>query len=126
MIKDVDAHHAYMREYMRRRYAAAKAAGMCVRCGKAPARDGKTECKACAEFLNAKKLAKLKANPAEYARHLARVRKHGAETRARRIAAGKCPRCGAPAAEGVRLCERCREHAREYMHARYLDKRAKK
>lgn len=126
MIKDIDAHRAYMREYMRRRYAAAKAAGLCVRCGKAPARDGKTECKACAEFLNAKRLATLKANPEEYARHLARVRKSAAETRERRRAARKCTRCGAPAAEGVRLCERCRDHAREYMRARYIDKKTKK
>lgn len=126
MIKDMNAHRAYMREYMRRRYADAKAAGLCVRCGKAPARDNRTECKACAEFLNAKKLALLRVNPAEYEKHLARCRKSGKERRDQRIAAGKCTRCGAPAAEGVRTCERCRDHAREYMRARYLDKKSKK
>lgn len=126
MIKDVEAHRAYMREYMRRRYAEAKAAGVCVRCGKAPARDKRTECKACAEFLNAKKLTMLHAYPGKYEKYLERCRKSGAERRAQRIAEGKCTRCGAPAAEGVRLCERCRDHAREYLRARYhLDKKAK-
>ena len=83
-------------ERMQRRYYARKEAGLCVRCGKAPAEAKRVLCAACEE----------------------KGKRDGAALRDRRRRAGQCIACGEPLNGGEKYatCFRCRKIANE----RYL------
>ncbi len=88
-----------MSEKNRERYLRLKAAGLCVKCGKAPAAPGRGMCGECAE----------------------RARMRTRSGYSKRKAAGMCVACGkAPALSGRAKCGACLEYARTYNKGRYL------
>ena len=130
-VRDPDATRRADRERDRRQHAERKAAGLCVKCGRAPALPERTQCEPCAE-------KRLAADRARHARaraegkprrdsEAARLadRERGRRRRAERRAAGMCIRCGAVAPEeGRSMCEPCREDRRAAKRARRAERRA--
>ena len=115
-VRDPEARRQADRERDRRQHAERKAAGLCVKCGRAPALPKRTQCAPCAE-------RRLAADRARHARaraegkprrdsEAARLadRERGRRRRAERRAAGMCIRCGNIAPEkGRSMCEPCRD-----------------
>ncbi len=104
-------------------------AGMCVRCGAAPAVDGRSSCEPCLakrresdrDRYHKAKDAGLKYGGKSVAvsRKAARKRQHARRT------AGLCTRCGhRPPVEGKTICEPCREVRRIVARTRYAARRA--
>ncbi len=123
----------YERERDRRLYVERTAAGVCTKCGKAPARPDRTTCEPCAEKHRAhdrKRLARAKAEGLPYCgrdpeKRREAGRKHGRRRTKARRAAGLCIRCGnAPPVEGRSMCEPCREDRRVAKQARHRERRA--
>ena len=130
-VRDPEARRRADRERGRRQHAERRAAGLCVKCGRAPALPERTQCGPCAE----RRLA------ADRARH-ARAREEGRPRRdseaarladrersrrrgAARRAAGLCIRCGhIPPEEGRSMCEPCRDDRRAAKRARRAERRA--
>jgi NMD protein affecting ribosome stability and mRNA decay len=77
--------------WLRQRYLARREKGICVRCGKAPAEDGRALCQECLAYMR------------EYERN------RNARLREQHI----CVRCGAET-DGTSYCDACREWLREY------------
>ena len=91
-VKDVEALRAQYRESYRRKTAARRAKGLCVKCGKRPPEPGRTRCEPCAEKQRAADLERYHRRTAE------------------RVAAGMCPKCGKrPPAPERSQCEPCLE-----------------
>ena len=121
------------RKGSRRQHASRKAAGICTKCGRAPARPGRTTCEPCAGKHRARdraRHAKAKAEGIPYggrdpeARRLAGRKRSRRRAEARR-AAGLCSRCGhLPPEEGRAMCEPCREDRRAAKRARHHERRA--
>ena len=131
--RDPDKAKEYERERGRRLYAERKAAGICTKCGKAPACEGRTTCEPCAERHRARdreRLARAKAEGLPYGgrdpeKKRKAGRKHGRRRTQARRAAGLCIRCGlAQPAEGRSMCEPCRENRRAAKRARHHERRA--
>ena len=123
----------YERERSRRQYAERTAAGVCTKCGKAPARPDRTTCEPCAEkhrVRDRQRLARAKAEGSPYGgrdpeKRRKAGRKHGRRRTENRRAAGLCIRCGqASPAEGRSMCEPCRENRRAAKRARHRERRS--
>ena len=123
----------YQRERRRRLHELRKSTGTCVKCGRVPARPGRTTCEPCAEKHRARdrsRHARAKAKGLLYGgRDPEAKRKSGRESSRRRTearkAAGKCIRCGHGRPEAGRsMCEPCRENRRQSKKARRLRRRA--
>ena len=131
--RDPDNAKAYERDRSRREHAERKAAGICARCGKAPARPDRTTCEPCAEQHRARdraRHAKAKAEGIPYGGRDPEARRRAGRKRSRRRSearkeAGLCIRCGqVPPAEGRAMCEPCREDRRQAKRARHAERRA--
>lgn len=85
-----DAYNKQHADWARSRYAERVENGICIRCGKRPASDGKTQCQYCAEQRNKyyrDKRAKTRMNAEE------------------KYEKGICRFCNEPVKEGYKLCE---------------------
>ena len=130
--RDPEQAKRYERERGRRQHAERKAAGICTKCGRAPARPERTTCEPCAEQHRARdraRHARAKAEGIPYggrdpeARRRA-GRKHSRRRSEARLAAGLCIRCGAvPPEEGRSMCEPCRDDRRDAARVRHHDRR---
>ncbi len=130
-VRDPEARRLADRERGRRRHAERKAAGLCVKCGRASALAERTQCGPCAE-------RRLAADRARHARARAEGKprrdseaarladcERGHRRRAERRAAGVCIRCGHfPPEEGRSMCEPCRDDRRAAIRARRAERRA--
>ena len=123
----------YERERSRRQHAERKAAGICTKCGRAPARPERTLCEPCAEQHRARdrtRHAQAKAQGIPYGGRDPEARRRAGRKRSRRRsetrrAAGLCIRCGnVPPEEGRAMCEPCREDRRVAKRARHAERRA--
>ena len=123
----------YERERSRKERAARQADGICTRCGKAPAAEGRTACEPCLEKRRAADLAKYAAGKAaglSYGGADPVARKKYARARSKRrqkarIEAGLCIRCGArPPAEGGTTCTPCRDKRQQAERRQYAERRA--
>ena len=131
--RDRERAMAYERERSHREAEQRRAAGLCVRCGKSPAVEGRTMCEPCAEERRAReraKYAKAKAEGKLYGgRNVETRRRIGREKSRRRLAArlaaGLCTNCGKrPSADDGTTCEPCREARRAFERERYTARRA--
>lgn len=94
----------------RERYEWYKAHGICVKCGRRDAFNGRVECEYCIErrYLYSKQEKRVEA-----ARHFANSRYHA------RLEAGVCPYCGkAPIHGEYKSCESCRKKLKQYRKIR--------
>ncbi len=123
----------YERERSRRERAARHAEGVCTRCGKLPAAEGRSSCEPCLEKRRAADRAKYAASKAAGKPYggadPAAKRKSGrAKSRRRRkarIEAGLCIRCGRrPPAGGGTTCASCREKRQAADRRQYAERRA--
>ena len=123
----------YERERSRQVHAERKAAGICTKCGKAPARPERTTCEPCAEQHRARdreRHARAKADGIPYGGRDPEARRRAGRKRSRRRSearkeAGLCIRCGHVAPqEGRAMCEPCREDRRAAKRARHAERRA--
>ena len=124
---------AYERERSRKERAERQAEGMCTRCGKHPAAEGRASCEPCLEKRRASDRAKYAAGKAaglpyggsniEAKRRAARL-KSKRRQKARRDA-GLCIRCGKqPPVEGGTTCRPCREKRQAAERRQYHERRA--
>ena len=131
--RDPERAKLYERERDRRLHAERKAAGICTRCGRAPAPPERTTCKPCAERHRARdraRYAKAKARGIPYGGRDPEARRRDGRERGRRRgearkAAGLCIRCGnVPPDEGRSMCEPCRDDRRAAKRALHHERRA--
>ena len=115
------------------KHAERKAAGICTKCGRTPARPERTTCEPCAERHRARdhaRHARAKAEGIPYGGRDPEARRRAGRKRSRRRsearrAAGMCIRCGnVPPKEGRAMCEPCREDRRQAKRARHVERRA--
>ena len=131
--RDPERARRYERERSRREADERRAAGLCVRCGKAPAVEGGPVCEPCAETRRASERARYAKASAEgklYGGRKVETRRRIGRERSRkrdetRRAAGLCTGCGKhPPADGGASCESCREVRRAAERALYASRRA--
>ena len=131
--RDPERAKRYERERGRRQHAVRKAAGICTKCGRAPARPERTCCEPCVEQHRARdraRHAKAKAQGIPYGGRDPEARRRGGRKRSRqrseaRQATGLCIRCGhVPPEDGRAMCEPCREDRRAAKRARHAERRA--
>ena len=131
--RDPEQSKQYERERSRRLHAERVAAGICTKCGRAPARPGRTTCEPCAERHRARdraRHARAKAEGIPYGGRDPEARRRAGRKRSRRRsevrkAAGLCIRCGnVPPEEGRAMCEPCRDDRRVAKRARHAERRA--
>ncbi|MYA95028.1 MAG: hypothetical protein F4X91_01275 [Nitrospinae bacterium] len=132
--KDPEKGRQKERERHRKRAAARRAQGLCVKCGKHPPTQDRSLCEACGERGRAaerERYARRKAagdpyggrNP-ESRRRMARERNR--KRRRERKEAGLCTNCGArPPVQDGTVCEACREARRAEERKLYAERRAK-
>ncbi|MCY4502596.1 MAG: hypothetical protein OXE57_13660, partial [Alphaproteobacteria bacterium] len=130
--RDPEQAKQYERERSRRLHAERQAAGICTKCGRTPARPGRTTCEPCAGKHRARdraRHARAKAEGIPYGGRDPEARRRAGRKRSRRRreappAAGLCIRCGnLPPAEGRSMCEPCREDRRAAKRARHAERR---
>ena len=123
----------YKRERSRREAAARKAAGLCGRCGTAPAAPDRSSCEPCLEKRRAADRAKYAAGkaaglPYGGADPVAKRRAGRAKSKRRqkaRLEAGLCIRCGQrPPVEGGTTCQPCRDKRQAAERKQYAERRA--
>ena len=131
--RDPERAKRYERERSHRQHAERKAAGICTKCGEAPARPERTTCEPCAEQHRAHdraRHARAKAEGFPYGGRDPEARRRAGRKRSRgrseaRKATGLCIRCGhVPSEEGRAMCEPCRENRRAAKRARHAERRA--
>ena len=131
--RDANRAKEYGRERRRRLYEERISAGLCSKCGRAPARPDRTTCEACArKHRDRDKIrhVRAKAKGLLYGgRDPEAKRKSGRKSSRRRTearkAAGLCIRCGHGRPEdGRSMCEPCRENRRQARKARRLERKA--
>ena len=131
--RDPERTREYERERSRRQHAERRAAGICTKCGRAPARPERTLCDPCAERHRVRdrdRHAKARAQGIPYGGRDPETKRRADRERSRRRsearrAAGVCVRCGnAPPAEGRAMCEPCREDRRQAKRDRNAERRA--
>ena len=131
--RDAKRAREYERERSRREVEQRRAAGSCVRCGRAPAVAGHAMCEPCAEQRRAHERARYASAKAEgklYGGRKVETRRRIGRERSRkrdeiRRAAGLCTGCGRhPPVEGGASCESCREARRAAERALYASRRA--
>ncbi len=124
---------SYERERSRRERAARHAEGVCTRCGKLPAAEGRSSCEPCLEKRRAADRAKYAAGKAAGklyggADPAAKRRAGRAKSKRRqkeRMEAGLCIRCGKhPPAEAGTTCAPCREKRQAAERQQYAERRA--
>ncbi|MDE0175587.1 MAG: hypothetical protein OYH76_10210 [Defluviicoccus sp.] len=123
----------YERERSRRERAARQAEGVCIRCGKAPAADGRKSCEPCLEKRRASDRAKYAAGKAAglpYGGADPEVKRRAGRAKSKRrqkerIEAGLCIRCGGrPPVEGGTTCRPCRQKRQAAEKRLYAERRA--
>ena len=123
----------YERERSRREAAARSAEGLCTRCGKAQAADGRTACEPCLEKRRASDRARYAAGKAAgklYGGANADAKRRSGRTKSKRRqqsrrAAGLCIRCGHnPPVEGGTTCAPCRDKRQAAERRQYEVRRA--
>ena len=131
-VRDPEQAKRHERERGRRQHAERKAAGICTKCGRAPARPDRTTCEPCAERHRARdraRHARAKAEGIPYGGRDPEARRRAGRKSSRRrsearLAAGLCIRCGAvPPEEGRSMCEPCRDDRRDAARVRHHDRR---
>ena len=131
--RDPERARRYERERDRRLHAERKAARICTKCGRAPARPDRTTCEPCAERHRARdraRHARAKAQGIPYGGRDPEARRRDGRERGRRRsearkAAGLCIRCGhVPPEEGRSMCEPCRDDRRAAKRALHHERRA--
>ena len=131
--RDPERARAYERERTRRRAAERLAAGLCAKCGKAPAPPDGRMCDACAEKRRAAeraRYAEARAAGKLYGGRDPEPKRRGARANSRkrrraRREDGLCTRCGRrPAAEGGTTCGPCREARQAADRELYASRRA--
>ena len=131
--RDPERARAYEHERDRRQTAERRAAGLCARCGTAPAAPERTACEHCGE--KRREAERLRYAKAMAAGKLYAGRDPGAKRRGARAAgrkrqharrdAGRCARCGGrPPVEGGTTCGPCREARRAAERQLYAARRA--
>ena len=124
---------AYERKRSRQQAGERREAGLCVRCGTAPAADGRKSCEPCLEKRRASDRANYAAGKAAgklYGGADPKVQRRAGRARSRRrqkqrTEAGLCIRCGKhPPAEGGTTCTPCREKRQAAERRQYADRRA--
>ena len=129
--RDPDKARAFQRKHARRLAAERRAAGRCVRCGKAPAAPERTACEGCLEKRRAADRARYAAGKAAgklYGGANAAAKRRAARAKSKRCQkarreAGLCIRCGKrPPVEGGTTCAPCREK-RQAAEKRQYDRR---
>ena len=130
--RDPERAKLYERERSRRKAEERRAAGLCVRCGKAPADSGRTVCGPCGETRRTSeraRYAKAKAEGKLYGGRKVETKRRIGRERSRkrdeaRRAAGLCTECGKhPPADGGASCESCRAARRAAERALYAARR---
>ncbi len=123
----------YERDRSRREADIRREAGLCTRCGKQPAAEGRASCGPCLEKRRAADRAKYAAGKAAglpYGGSDIESKRRSARTRSKkrqkdRIEAGLCIRCGKqPPAEGGTTCQPCRDKRQAAERRQYRDRRA--
>ena len=123
----------YERNRAHRQADARREAGICVRCGTAPAADGRTSCKPCLDKRRAADRARYQTGMAagkiyggaDVAAKRKAARIASAKRRQARLDAGLCARCGRrPPVEGGTACAPCREKRRAADRLKYGARRA--
>ena len=121
------------RKRARREAAERREAGLCIRCGTAPAADGRKSCEPCLEKRRASDRANYAAGKAAgkpYGGASIQAKRRSARTRSKRrqkqrVEAGRCIRCGKRApAEGGTTCTPCRRKRQVAERRQYADRRA--
>ena len=131
--RDAERARAYERERSRREVEQRRAAGLCTRCGQAPAVEGRASCEPCLEQRRAHDRAKYAAGKAAgliYGGANAEAKRRSARTKSKRRQkarreAGLCIRCGKqPPVDGGTTCEPCRDKRQAAERQQYLERRA--
>ena len=131
--RDPERAKRYERKRSRLQHAERKAAGICTKCGRAPARPERTLCEPCAAQHRARdrdRHAQAKAEGIPYGGRDPEARRRAGRKQSRRRsearrAAGLCIRCGhVQPEEGRAVCEPCRDDRREAKRARHHERRA--
>ncbi len=131
--RDAATARAAARKRDRRQADERRAAGICVRCGTAPAVDGRKCCETCLERRRAADRARYAAGKAaglKYGGANAGAKRRAGRARSRkrqkaRAEAGLCVRCGnVPPEDGRTLCGPCRDDHRQAKRQRHADRRA--
>ena len=121
------------RKRARRQADERRAAGICVRCGTAPAADGRKSCEPCLENRRASDRAKYAAGKAAglpYGGANADAKRRAGRAKSKRrqkerVEAGLCIRCGAcPPADGGTTCRPCREKRQAAEKRQYAERKA--
>ncbi len=131
--RDPQRARAYERERSRKERAVRQAGGICTRCGKLPAVEGRASCERCLEKRRASDRARYTAGKAagklyggadpEAKRKAARAKSK--RNQKARKKAGLCIRCGnQPPVEGGTTCTPCREMRQAAERRQYAERRA--
>ncbi len=132
--RNPDRAREYGRERSRREVKARQAEGVCTRCGKRPAADGRSSCGPCLEKRRASDRAKYRAGKAAgklYGGANAAAKRKYARAKSKRnqkarLEAGLCIRCGKqPPVEGGTTCATCREKRQAAERRQYRERRAR-
>ena len=123
----------YERERSRRERAARHADGICTRCGRAPAAEGRTSCERCLEQRRASDRANYavgKAAGLKYGGANVDAKRRGGRAKSMRRQkarkeAGLCIRCGErPPVEGGTTCTPCRDKRQAAERRHYAERKA--
>ena len=130
--RDPERARQYERERSAKLHAQRVEAGMCTKCGRAPAVPERTRCEPCAEKHRARdraRHARATARGIPYGGRDPEARRRSARERSRRRsearrAAGVCIRCGhTPPDQGRAVCEPCRDDRRLAKRALHAERR---
>ena len=131
--RDREHARAYERQRSRKERAVRQAEGICTRCGKAPAAEGRASCEPCLEKRRASDRARYAAGKAQglkYGGADPAVKRRAARAKSKRLQkarseAGLCIRCGKqPPAEGGTTCVPCREKRQAAERRQYAERKA--
>ena len=123
----------YERERSRRKVEASRAAGLCTRCGQAPAVEGRASCEPCLEKRRADDRARYAAGKAAglpYGGANAEAKRRAGRAKSKRrqkerLEAELCIRCGKhPPADGGTTCQPCRDKRQAAERQQYRERRA--
>ena len=129
----MDRARAYERERSHKERAVRLAEGICTRCGKRPAEEGRSSCEPCLEKRRASdrvRYAAGKAQGLKYGGADPVAKRKAARTKSKRnqkarLEAGLCIRCGKqPPVEGGTTCVPCREKRQAAERRQYAERRA--
>ena len=130
--RDPNKARCYGRERDRRETGERREAGLCIRCGQAPAMPERSMCEPCGDKRRAAERARYEAASARGEKYGGRnpaARRRNARERSRkrdraRREAGLCSRCGVrPPGEGAAACGPCKEVRRQAERGIYAERR---